>query len=664
MNFYDHLHLIKNEIPFASVKVNHGYWERLVRAETLQRSGISDPVLLDRRLGQPFLFESGYVAEMKAALAYLTSQTGNVSVSATPYSWPACRRIEGTPAAGFAQTMKVISEHVPAQFANSDGLLWKSAVLDGSFPALIEALRTRNITIIGPSWIEHFAAFAKLNGAKFIRIHPSAARGTRQEFLEELKRQHDATAKTIYMLVAGSYSPWLAWKIHENLQDASVLDMGGVMNICHLPSLKRNNWSRVQRQHVAKTIETINPDWIGDARFHDAELMTKDERLNAWHEFREGIITLVARTAQIPLRRQSVESIDCPDMERKGFISFVENKPHPLDRVAEFLERSRGENHWTNFGPLNRALESVIGEITRLNPAKFCVGTSSGTTALYALAGLEAAKKGRPLKWVVSAYTFPCQRTGPLHDALIVDCDASGMLDLEAVSHLDESAWDGLIVTNLFGSQPDLKRFQEFAAARGKRLLIDGATALLGVARDDPITPNEAISFHHTKPWGFGEGGCAIVDAADAELLRSIINFGLTQSDSVWPYAFNGKLSEVAAASILERLERLPNWSFFYERQRRRLLELASQYELPLLTKTNPNSISSSIPVLAPRPVSLEQLSEQRFKVQKYYRPLRPGFPVADDIFSRIVNIPCHPGMSAISSGEIEAFFEKLKNLA
>jgi hypothetical protein len=44
--------------------------------------------------------------------------------------------------------------------------------------------------------------------------------------------------------------------------------------------------------------------------------------------------------------------------------------------------------------------------------------------------------------------------------------------------------------------------------------------------------------------------------------------------------------------------------------------------------------------------------------VAKYYPPIR-GLPVASDLYARIVNVPCHAGVAALSDGQISLLFRQ-----
>jgi dTDP-4-amino-4,6-dideoxygalactose transaminase len=190
---------------------------------------------------------------------------------------------------------------------------------------------------------------------------------------------------------------------------------------------------------------------------------------------------------------------------------------------------------------------------------------------------------------------------------------------------------------------------------------MDSAAALFGADRASPNHPMEAISFHHTKPWGVGEGGCMIVDRADMPLVRSALNFGIGGPDLLKPFAGNGKISEPACALILDRLERLPSWSHFYYGQRRRIDKLRRHAGLSLLCQGPDHAIAASLPVLAARPIGASWFKGQPFDVGKYYPPLEKGHRNAERLFARIVNVPAHSGMASLPT---EVIKEVLQDLA
>ncbi len=355
----------------------------------------------------------------------------------------------------------------------------------------------------------------------------------------------------------------------------------------------------------------------------------------------------------------SLNSIRDPDIHATP-VRFVEDKPSDWLRVEELLRQSASAGRWTNFGPVQHLFTEVVERMLRLDSGRAVVSASSGTSALFALAGVHAEEAGRPLVWAVSAFGFFSTTIGPLAGRVrVIDCDETGMIDISALAALPAESWDGLLVTDLFGGRSDFSQFSNLCAAVGKPMIIDAAVSF-PAHRSPPLRASEIVSFHHTKPWGFGEGGCAIVDAAQAEKVRAFLNFGVGALPSMASFAGNGKMSDIAAALILQRLEDMPRWAEGYRLQRQRITDLALSEGLQILVRPAADVVVPHVPVLARRAIALSDLPAAPFAVAKYYRPLSSNCPVAAQLYSRIVNVPCHPGMTAIDDATIVRFFRAL----
>lgn len=337
-------------------------------------------------------------------------------------------------------------------------------------------------------------------------------------------------------------------------------------------------------------------------------------------------------------------------------VSFVEDKNVDYDLLRGFLKVSKERNHWSNFGPVSRYLESSIEEILGLQSGRKAVMCSSGTSALLALVGLENIKAGKKLKWVVSAYGFIASHIGPLSDAIVVDCDERGVLSLESLKALKEP-WDAVLLTNPFALCSSFENLQEYCEAKGKVCLIDNAAALINEARSVGPETNELISFHHTKPWGFGEGGCAIVEAADEANFRSLLNFGNPVQKSERSQVSNWKMSDVAAAFILQRLACMDDWAQGYATQLRRVQLIASEFGFLPLNPVPENALLGNVPLLAPFELTWTDLENSFVVLNKYYIPLQEHHQNAGAIFRKIVNFPCHTGVERLSDSEIAQVF-------
>lgn len=371
------------------------------------------------------------------------------------------------------------------------------------------------------------------------------------------------------------------------------------------------------------------------------------------------VLPEIADIAGLPKHR--CDSDESPSAARGATtrVRYVENKRIDWERVRQITALSERTGHWANFGPVSLALERCLEFVLRLPSDRAIVMCASATAGLQMLAGIESARLGRALRWVVSAYTFFSQRIGPFADAIVVDCDDRGLIDLDAVTALADDAWDGLVVTNLFAGLASVQPFADLCRARGKTIIVDSAAAMFGPDRGWPEHPNEAISFHQTKPWGAGEGGCIVVNRADAALARSLINLGVGAPPLAKAFAANAKISDIACAVILERLERLPSWAPAYGAQRARIEALCGEVGVPLLLQAPHNAILSSVPALSAQPIGRD-LPGIEFDLGKYYPPLDDRCQTAREIYARIVNIPSHCGMATVRALALSRVLEQL----
>jgi dTDP-4-amino-4,6-dideoxygalactose transaminase len=204
----------------------------------------------------------------------------------------------------------------------------------------------------------------------------------------------------------------------------------------------------------------------------------------------------------------------------------------------------------------------------------------------------------------------------------------------------------------------------EFTQRLGKAMIIDNAMGLVGFDRRDHGGVLECISLHHTKPFGFGEGGCLILDRDLEGDAKRALDFGYGWQ---WPAGgsslSNGKLSEPSAAFILDRLEKAPSYVAGYRLQFERIRKLGERHGFCLLVDDGElgQRVPGSVPLLSNMAISLDEVSNELVAVAKYYRPIS-GMVNASEIYSRIVNIPCHPGMALLSDHQISGLFERWRN--
>jgi len=346
-------------------------------------------------------------------------------------------------------------------------------------------------------------------------------------------------------------------------------------------------------------------------------------------------------------------------------IAFIEVKRPDYEHIRELLARSETSGVWSNFGPVSLQLEETVAEVLTVPQDRRVVACASGTVALHGLVQLYEHLAGRPLRWVVSAFTFHAQRQGPLAAARVLDCDAQGFLDLDALAALPGDSYDGIVVTNLFGTASQVEDYEALAARTGKILLFDSATCFGSTYHGKPfgsLGAGEVFSFHHTKPCGFGEGGCAVIPAEFENTFRSLINFGLYKGINTGARSVNGKMSDVAAAFILDRLRHRERIRAAHLQQFRRVAGIASALGLTLLVNGGKaGSFPNLVPILFPHPVGVERLSGGPLVVHKYYSPVASR-PQADALYAHVVCFPCHQGVAEVADEEVRAVMAALMN--
>ena len=353
-----------------------------------------------------------------------------------------------------------------------------------------------------------------------------------------------------------------------------------------------------------------------------------------------------------------------------SFIEFVEDKTINPARLDALLQPAIRANHHTNFGPVSRQLESVLGDLNGANPARAACAVANATLGLQAAVACFENHLNRRLRWAISDFGFFTSFIGPFQDQQMIPCDGTGMLDLAALGARPDDSYDAILATNVFGLHENWQALFDFARQHDKVLLIDNAAGFgalaprhQGAAGDDPLLWAEVVSFHHTKPWGMGEGGAVFLPAPLLDMLRAAINFGVGGGRQLADtrYCCNAKLSELAAAQILARVQTRDDWIAGFRHQAARLDALGQQVGLkPLVAPLPTRAVPGQVAFLCPECVSYDHLINPAFRMLKYYRPGAGSGAGARRLFEHVINLPCHGGMAALSD---KAILSVLRNL-
>ena len=615
---------------FSYAKINHGWWEALLTAGVPTQGMTREArVAADHRVGRRYLYEGGFVDEMIALLKELPGYDDDLFFGVSPFAWPGSHRIEGTPV-DLPGVAALIQQLVPRGVTLDDGLYWKENVILGAIADFFDAIRPLPVVVVGPEHLDALGAFARLDDVRRIPVHIREARGAREETLDRILAMHQALGRrpVVYLLQAGELAAWLAMRLHGRLDEAFVIDLGRTLDIAVPAISNQQNWVRAHRAAVTRGVKQVCP------------LLPAPDASAA-----DRVDTVIRR------------AMDRPRAARLRPVAFVEDKPPDLHATRDLLELSRAENRWTNFGPTSALLEEALHAYLALPQDRTVVACASGTSALMALVATHEQVRGRRLRWVISAFSFAALACGPLSGAQVVDCDAEGMLDLDQLRGLDLASYDGVVVTNAFGLAGRRPAYEDWCRENGKSLIWDNAAALDGFDRTGPDPVDEIVSFHHTKPWGVGEGGCAILPRRHEATIRALLNHGAPFGEagaSPHPAAQNGRLPEVSSALILARLRDAASWQFRYRRQARRIVDIGRRLGLepvmPIADAEGPTP--GFVPFRLPREVNADRLANPHLVLKQYYAPLAP-LPAATTLYRGSVCVPCHPDVARLSPAEV-----------
>jgi dTDP-4-amino-4,6-dideoxygalactose transaminase len=332
-------------------------------------------------------------------------------------------------------------------------------------------------------------------------------------------------------------------------------------------------------------------------------------------------------------------------------IKWVPNKKIDHERVRDLLQDSIVTNHYTNGSPAVELLEKRTRTLLKIDDSKAVVCVSNGTVALWAAVAALELYYSKDFQFCTQSFTFPASAQGYLSDVKIIDIDNDGGIDLDLI---DISSCDGIIVTNIFGNIVDIAKYETWCAKHSKILIFDNAATAntFYKGKNSCNYGNVAtLSFHHTKPIGFGEGGCIIMDKKYERALRNIMNFGIDNTSPMGKWDRKGgnyKMSDLQAVYILQYLDNFDSiidktvnlYSYF--------LDKIAAY--PMI-KVFPN-FSDGIPFVSCICIFVDDSNNVMQKLlmnniycRKYYNPLMPT-PVAQSIYNNILCIPCNIDMT------------------
>lgn len=329
---------------------------------------------------------------------------------------------------------------------------------------------------------------------------------------------------------------------------------------------------------------------------------------------------------------------------------WIASKKIDFDKIKLYLNNSIESNHFTNYGPNVQLLEEKIREYYCINNDKSIIVTNNGSTAIQMLASAIQYHHNKSIQWATQSFTFPPSVQGSLMNTIIIDLDNEGGIDLDKI---DVDIIDGIIITNIFGNVVNIEKYEQWATTYNKYIIFDNAaTSYTFYKNKNCLNYGNgcSISFHHTKPFGFGEGGAIIVDNKYEKEVRCLINFGINLTNNYYvKEGNNAKMSDISAAYILQYLdvffnkiiEHHSNMYIYFQKQ----IETQDIHSFKLFPSYHDNN------KITPACFALlfneyydkyeKILTDNNIICRKYYHPIKDT-TISKCFYNNILCIPCH----------------------
>jgi dTDP-4-amino-4,6-dideoxygalactose transaminase len=329
-------------------------------------------------------------------------------------------------------------------------------------------------------------------------------------------------------------------------------------------------------------------------------------------------------------------------------INWLAKKKTNFGKVRKLLNKSYETNQMTNNGQCVRHLETLVRQYFEVDDNKAVIVVNNGTVAIQILAA-AIKYENKNIKWATQSFTFPPSKQGNLIDAEIVDIDEEGGIDINKLGR----NINGIIVTNIFGNVVNIEKYEKWAQ-NGNVLIFDNAATSLTHYRGKNCVnygTGSSISFHHTKPFGFGEGGAIIVDKEYEKTVRCLINFGIELKDDAYyvEEGTNGKMSEISAAFIIDYLNEnmlriTKKCRYLYEYMKKMCRK--NNMEMFPSFHDDGKIVPASFTLLLNKSKDvIETLKKNNVFCRKYYTPLKQT-DTTIKLYDRIVCVPCNADMT------------------
>jgi dTDP-4-amino-4,6-dideoxygalactose transaminase len=316
------------------------------------------------------------------------------------------------------------------------------------------------------------------------------------------------------------------------------------------------------------------------------------------------------------------------------------------------------------MGPYVKKFEE---DFARFCQVKHVVGCANGTAALHLALLAADIKKGDEVVTVPNTFIATTECISYVSGKIkFVDVSPqTALLDIDALEKAITRKTKALIVVDLYGQMPDMKRIREIAVEHDLFVIEDAAQA--HAAEWNGHQPGfygdiACFSFFPAKNLGcYGDGGAVVTNYDElAEKLRLLVNHGRTTKYEHQIEGYNYRLDALQAAILDVKLSHLSKWTE-QRREHARFYDknLPSKAGKILEVKGAKHVYYMYVIRVQQRDAMIAYLKQQgiqcgiHYPVPLHLQPayasygFRKGqFPVSEQLASEIVSIPMYPELT------------------
>ncbi len=200
--------------------------------------------------------------------------------------------------------------------------------------------------------------------------------------------------------------------------------------------------------------------------------------------------------------------------------------------------------------------------------AKYCVGTSSGTSALHIALQVCGVGPGDEVITVPNTFiasTEAISQSGATFKLVDIDPETFNM-DPNALEGAITSRTKALLPVHLYGQPADLEPILAIAEKHGLQVIADAAQAHASTYKGKPIGSYcraSCFSFYPGKNLGaYGDAGAFVTDDEEIAVLgKSLIDHGRSEKYAHAVEGYNYRLDGLQAAVLRVKLGHLEHWT-------------------------------------------------------------------------------------------------------